>query len=132
MSMTDPIADLLTRIRNGVRNHARSVHAPHSSTKKAILEVLKSNGYIRDWTSELVDGRATLSVALKYGPDGEDVIRHIQRVSKPGLRIYRGVGDLPEPLNGLGIAVVSTSKGVMTNSDAKKQNLGGEVLCEVW
>ena len=132
MSMTDPIADLLTRIRNGVRIHARSVHVPHSSTKKAILEVLKSNGYIRDWTSELVDGRATLSVALKYGPDGEDVIRHIQRVSRPGLRIYRGVSDLPEPLNGLGIAVVSTSKGVMTNSDAKKQNLGGEVVCEVW
>ena len=132
MSMTDPIADLLTRIRNGIRIHARSVHAPHSSTKKAILEVLKSNGYIREWTSELVDGRATLRVALKYGPDGEDVIRHIQRVSRPGLRIYRGVGDLPEPLNGLGIAVVSTSKGVMTNSDAKKQNLGGEVLCEVW
>lgn len=132
MSMTDPIADLLTRIRNGLSIHAGSVVVPHSTMKKAILTVLASNGYVRDWQSDLVDGKAVIRIDLKYGPDGEQVIRHIQRVSKPGRRVYRGVSDIPNPLNGLGIAVVSTSRGVLTNFEAKKQNVGGEVLCEVW
>ncbi len=132
MSMTDPIADLLTRIRNGLRIESRSITVPHSKIKKAIAEVLKTEGYIRDWNSELVEGRGQIRIDLKYGPDGEQVIRHIQRVSKPGRRVYRGVEDLPEPLNGLGIAILSTSRGVMTSASAKKENVGGEVLCEVW
>lgn len=130
--MTDPIADLLTRIRNGVRIQASSVRAPHSGMKKAILEVLKDGGFIRDWRSEIEGGKAVLVIDLKYGPDGEEVIRHIQRVSRPGRRVYRSVEDLPSPLNGLGLAIVSTSRGVISHQDAKKQNVGGEVLCEVW
>jgi small subunit ribosomal protein S8 len=130
--MTDPLADLLTRVRNGLAVRARSVKVPHSKLKKAIVQVLKENGFIDDWTSELIDGKAFIRVHLRYGPDGEEVIRHIRRVSKPGLRVYRQAGEMPEPLNGLGIAVVSTSRGVMTQVEAKKQNVGGEVLCEVW
>lgn len=130
--MTDPIADLLTRIRNGMRIEARSVQAPYSKVKKNILQVLKDSGYIQDFSSEMDDGHAVLKVDLKYGPDGEHVIQHIQRVSKPGRRVYRGVEDLPMPLNGLGIAVVSSPRGVITSTEAQAQNVGGEILCEVW
>ena len=132
MSMTDPIADLLTRIRNGLRIEAASVVAPYSKLKNAILQVLKDNGYIEDFVSEMSDGHAVLNVSLKYGPDGEHVIQHIQRVSKPGRRVYKGVQDLPNPLNGLGIAVVSTPKGMLTQTQARAENVGGEVICEVW
>jgi small subunit ribosomal protein S8 len=130
--MTDPIADLLTRIRNGLRNNVRNVVLPYSNLKKSILSVLKANGYIRDFEAQMQDGRATIRVDLKYGPDGEQIIRHIQRVSKPGRRVYRGVKDLPNPLNGLGLAVISTPKGVLSHVEAQKQNVGGEVLCDVW
>jgi small subunit ribosomal protein S8 len=130
--MTDPIADLLTRIRNGLRIDRASVLVPHSELKKNVLQVLKSAGYITDFTSVLESGKATLKVELKYGPDGEQVIRHIQRVSRPGRRVYRGVSDLPDPLNGLGIAVVSTPKGVVSQFEARSLNVGGEVLCEVY
>ena len=132
MSMTDPIADLLTRIRNGLRIEAASVKVPHSKMKNAILEVLKSGGFIRDFRSEMIGDRATIVVDLKYGPDGEQIVRHIQRVSRPGRRVYRGAQELPLPLNGLGMAVVSTSRGVLSSVDAKKENVGGEVLCEIW
>ena len=132
MCMTDPIADLLTRMRNALRIEAKSVVAPYSKLKNNILTVLKDSGYINDFTSEMKDGHAVLNIELKYGPDDELVIQHIQRVSKPGCRVYRGVDDLPNPLNGLGIAVVSTPKGVMTHAEAKAQKVGGEVICEVW
>jgi len=130
--MTDPIADLLTRIRNAVSINNTSVKIPHSTEKKAILEVLKANGYILDWKSVMDGDKAVLVVDLKYGPDGEKVIQHVQRVSKPGRRVYRKVKEIVDPLNGLGIAIVSTSKGVMSHFDAKKGNVGGEILCEVW
>ncbi len=132
MCMTDPIADLLTRMRNALRIEAKTVVAPYSKLKNNILTVLKDSGYINDFTSEMQDGHAVLKIDLKYGPDDEFVIQHIQRVSKPGCRVYRGVNDLPTPLNGLGIAVVSTPKGVMTHAEAKAQKVGGEIICEVW
>jgi small subunit ribosomal protein S8 len=130
--MTDPIADLLTRIRNGLQTQADSVAAPFSAQKKAVLQVLKENGYIRDWEAVLQGARGMLKVHLKYGPDGEQVIQHIRRVSKPGRRVYVPVRDIAEPLSGLGLAVISTSKGIVSHTEAKKLNLGGEVLCEVW
>ena len=111
MSMTDPIADLLTRIRNAHRIGAKRVEAPYSNAKKDVLRVLKEQGYIVDYHPELEGAKGSIRVDLKYGPDGEQVIQHIQRVSKPGRRVYRGSADLPVVLNGLGIAVVSTSKG---------------------
>ncbi len=138
MSMTDPVADLLTRVRNANFNSYREVKLPYSGLKKNVLRVLKAEGYIRDYHAEMVEVRgkkgpkATLRVELKYGPDGEKVIHHIQRVSKPGRRWYSSNKDLPDVLDGLGIAVVSTSKGVISNIEAKKLGVGGEVLCEVW
>lgn len=132
MSMTDPLADLLTRIRNANLTGAAQVKAPYSNLKKAVLRVLKEQGFIIDYRAELAEGKGFLAVDLKYGPDGEKIIRYIQRVSRPGRRIYRGSSDLPEVLGGLGIAVVSTPKGVMSNVEAKRLGVGGEVLCEVW
>lgn len=133
MSMTDPIADLLTRIRNANANHDARVRAPYSNVKKNILRVLKEQGYITDYAAELDENKkGVLSITLRYGPDGEQVIQHIQRVSKPGRRVFRGVEDLPNVLDGLGIAVVSTSRGVVSNVEARKLGVGGEVLCEVW
>ncbi len=132
MSMTDPIADLLTRIRNANANGYTEVKIPYSRIKKDILRVLKEQGYITDYHSEMAGARAILRIELKYGDDGEKVIQHIQRVSKPGRRLHCGTKELPDVLNGLGIAVVSTSKGVISNLEAKKLGVGGEVLCEVW
>ena len=132
MSMTDPIADLLTRMRNAISVEKPTVSVPYSNMKKNILQVLKENGYVADFMSEMQDNRAVLRVDLKYGSDGEKVISHIQRVSKPGRRVYRGVKELREPLNGLGVAVVSTPRGVLSHADAKKNNVGGEILLEVW
>lgn len=133
MSMTDPIADLLTRIRNANANGESRVRAPYSNVKKNILKVLKDQGYITDYSAEMdAANKGVLSIDLKYGPDGEKVIQYIQRVSKPGRRVFRGSEDLPEVLNGLGIAVVSTSRGVLSNIEARKLGIGGEVLCEVW
>ena len=130
--MTDPIADLLTRMRNAISVEKPTVSVPFSNMKKNILQVLKENGYVADFMSEMQDNRAVLRVDLKYGSDGEKVISHIQRVSKPGRRVYRGVKELREPLNGLGVAVVSTPRGVLSHADAKKNNVGGEILLEVW
>ena len=132
MSMTDPIADLLTRIRNANEIGMQTVRAPYSNLKKNVLKVLKEQGYIVDYAAETEGVQGELEVQLKYGPDGEKVIQHIQRVSKPGCRVYRGTEDLPDVLDGLGIAVVSTSKGVLSNLEARKLKVGGEVLCEVW
>lgn len=130
MSMNDPIADMLTRIRNGQKARKVSVTMPSSREKVAVAGVLKDEGYITDYgTAE--DGRkASLTVELKYF-EGQPVIEHIQRVSKPGLRVFRGKEELPKVLGGLGVAVVSTSAGVMSDRKAREKGVGGEVLCIV-
>ncbi len=130
--MTDPIADMLTRIRNAVRIERPEVELPASKVKKGLADVLKREGYIWDWEEVEAKPANQLRLYLKYGPNGEKVIRHIKRVSRPGRRIYRGVAELKPVLNGLGISVVSTSRGVMSDREARQGKLGGEVLCEIW
>lgn len=131
MSLSDPIADMLTRIRNAVRNDARHVVVKNSKACRGIADVLKAEGYINDF-DVVEDGRQGLiRLELKYGPRGEKLIHRLQRVSKPGRRVYAGVEDLPRPLAGLGIAIVSTSKGVMSERIAREQRVGGELLCSV-
>lgn len=129
MSMQDPIADMLTRIRNGQAANKVSVKMPSSKLKLAIAKVLKDEGYVTDYAVS-GDVKAELEVTLKYF-EGKKVIETIQRVSRPGLRIYKGASDLPKVLGGLGIAVVSTSKGVMTDRAARKAGMGGEIVCYV-
>jgi small subunit ribosomal protein S8 len=132
--MTDPIADMLTCIRNAVRIERPRVEMPLSKVKCGLAEVLKREGYIWDWREEHEDGAPSkqLSIELKYGPNGERVIRHIRRVSKPGRRVYSPATALKPILNGLGISLISTSRGVISDREARQRNLGGEVLCEVW
>ncbi len=132
--MTDPIADMLTRIRNAVRIERPDVGMPLSKVKRGVAEVLKREGYIWDWREEEIDGKPSkqLFIDLKYGPNGERVIRHIQRVSKPGCRVYSRSAHLRPILNGLGISIISTSRGVISDREARQKNLGGEVLCELW
>lgn len=133
MSMTDPIADLLTRIRNGIRVRASSVDVRASRFVRSVAEVLKREGYLDDVrAADGPDGRPSLRVYLKYDADGNPVISSIGRVSKPGRRAYKGVRELPKILNGLGICVLSTSRGVFSDREARAQGVGGEVLCEVW
>jgi small subunit ribosomal protein S8 len=131
---TDPIADMLTCIRNAVRIERPRVEMPLSKVKCGLAEVLKREGYIWDWREEHEDGAPSkqLSIELKYGPNGERVIRHIRRVSKPGRRVYSPATALKPILNGLGISIISTSRGVISDREARQRNLGGEVLCEVW
>lgn len=130
MSMTDPIADMLTRIRNAQMAEKVSVSMPSSKVKVSIAKVLKDEGYIDDFAVRENSGKAQLDIALKYYA-GRPVIERIERVSKPGLRVYKGSGDLPRVMNGLGVAIVSTPKGVMTDRRARASNVGGEVLCIV-
>lgn len=130
MSMTDPVADMLTRIRNGQMAEKLGVSMPSSKLKEAIAKVLKDEGYIEDFAVRRDGGKAELDIKLKYYA-GRPVIERIERVSRPGLRIYRGMRDLPKVMNGLGIAIVSTPKGVMTDRKARSANVGGEVLCIV-
>ena len=130
MSMSDPIADMLTRIRNGQRASHSTVSFPSSKVKKSILEVLKSEGYITSFSEGEVDGKPTTTVELKYY-QGKPVIAKIKRLSRPGLRIFKGKDDIPDIMGGLGIAVVSTSKGVMSGNAAKAAGFGGEVICSV-
>ena len=130
MSMTDPIADMLTRIRNGQKARMVSVSMPASKAKEAVAKVLKDEGYIMSYSTEGEGAESTLSVELKYF-DGVPVIERIQRASRPGLRIYRGKQDLPKVLGGLGVAIVSTSAGVMSDRQAREKGIGGEVLCIV-
>lgn len=130
MSMSDPISDLLTRIRNGQRSGKVEVSIPASKLKRAIAEVLRKEGYIEDYRVEGDETRPTLIVQLKYH-DGRPVIDRIERVSRPGLRIFRGKGELPKVRGGLGVAIVSTSSGVMSDREARAAGYGGEVLCEV-
>lgn len=132
MVMTDPIADYLTRIRNANMAKHDSVEIPASNIKKSISEILKREGFIRDY--EVVDDnkQGVIKVFLKYGPNGERVISGLKRISKPGLRNYVGAEDLPKVLNGLGIAIVSTSAGVITDKEARQKNVGGEVIAYIW
>ncbi|MBX3425874.1 MAG: 30S ribosomal protein S8 [Pirellulales bacterium] len=132
--MTDPIADMLTRIRNAVRVERPIVDMPLSKVKRGVAEVLKREGYIWDFHEEQgeEDPAKRLCIDLKYGPNGERVIRHIKRVSKPGRRVYSKAIDLRPILNGLGISIISTSRGVLSDREARQKKLGGEVLCELW
>jgi small subunit ribosomal protein S8 len=130
MSMSDPIADMLTRIRNAQATDKVSVAIPSSKVKVAIAKVLKDEGYIEDFAQRELDGKNVLEIGLKYYA-GKPVIEKIERVSRPGLRIYKGRDDIPRVLNGLGVAIVSTSRGVMTDRRARETGVGGEVLCIV-
>jgi small subunit ribosomal protein S8 len=130
MSMTDPIADFLTRIRNGQSSGKPEVNVPSSKVKLSIAKVLKEEGYIEDFSASTLDGKSTLAVQLKYF-QGRPVIDRLERVSRPGLRVYKGKDELPSILGGLGIAIVSTSQGVMTDRQARASGHGGEVLCIV-
>ncbi|MBL4702852.1 MAG: 30S ribosomal protein S8 [Phycisphaeraceae bacterium] len=131
MALSDPIADMLTRIRNAVRNRSERVDCLNSKVCKGIASVLKSEGYINDY-AVIEDGRqGILRIELKYGPLGELVINAIRRESKPGCRVYKKVKELPQPLGGLGICIVSTPSGVLSDRSARDQRIGGELLCTV-
>ena len=129
--MTDPIADMLTRIRNAVRVERAHVDLPLSKVKRGLAEVLKREGYIWDWEEVEADPTGHLRLHLKYGPNGERVIRHVRRISKPGRRVYSGAARLRPVLNGLGIAIVSTSRGILSDRECRENHIGGEVLCTV-
>ena len=131
MQITDPIADMLTRIRNANAARHATVDVPASNMKKAIAEILLDEGYIKNYQVIPDAGQGTIKITLKYN-DKEQVIKGLRRVSKPGLRVYVGAEDLPRVLKGLGIAIISTSKGVMTDKKARAANIGGEVLAFIW
>lgn len=131
MAMTDTLADMLTRIRNGQSAHLFTVTSPHSKLRENVLDVLKREGYIRDYQKIANDNKAELKIELKY-VDGVAVIKEINRISKPGRRQYSKIGDLQKFYNGLGIAILSTPKGVMSDYEARQHNVGGEVLCSVF
>lgn len=130
--MTDPIADLLTRIRNANMAQHDTVEIAASNVKKAIAEILKSEGFIRDYHYINDHKQGILKITLKYDPDSRRVITGLKRISKPGLRVYAQKDNLPKVLGGLGIAIISTSKGLLTDKDARREGIGGEVLCYVW
>ena len=132
MVMTDPIAEFLTRIRNANMVMHEKVEIPASKTKIALVEILKNEGFIKDY-EQIEDGKqGIIRVYLKYGPNREKVISGLKRISKPGLKVYCKKDEIPKVLGGLGIAVISTSKGIMTDKEARKLGLGGEVICYVW
>lgn len=132
MTMTDPLGDMLTRIRNAQMRRKSKVATPGSALRQRVLEVLQSEGYIRGYSKVDYDGgRSEFEIELKYY-DGEPVIRQIERVSKPGRRVYASVRNLPRVMDGLGVSILSTPKGVMSDSEAREQNVGGEVLCRVF
>lgn len=132
MSMTDPIADLLTRIRNALLAKHDRLDVPYSNLKQHVVDLFKQEGYIDDF--EVVEGQPVqiLRVYLRYSQDGAPAIRRLARVSKPGRRIYRGADDIEPVLNGLGVSIISTSRGLLTDRQAREQRVGGEVLCELW
>jgi small subunit ribosomal protein S8 len=130
--MSDPLADFLTRIRNGMQANFTSVDIPLSKLKVRVADVLKKEGYIADYNVDEQGAQGTLTIDLKYGPNNEKVITGIRRVSKPGLRQYKKSDAIPKVMSGLGVAVLSTSHGVISDREAKKLNVGGELLCEVW
>jgi small subunit ribosomal protein S8 len=132
--LTDPIADMLTRIRNGVRVERPHVEVSTSKVKRGLADVLKREGYVWDWSEVEVDGSPVkqLRIELKYGPNGERVIQEIKRISKPGRRVYSKAKDLKPVLGGMGIMIISTSTGVLSDREARQKNAGGEVICEVY
>jgi len=132
MTMTDPIADLLTRIRNAILAKHKTVSVPASNIKKEIVRILKEQGYVDGFTLLDDDLQGMIEIQLKYGPDRMSLIHGIERVSRPGRRIYCKKDKVPLVLRGLGINILSTSKGIMTGRDSAKQDVGGEVLCNVW
>ena len=132
MQITDPVADMLTRIRNANSAKHESVDVPASNLKKAIAQILLDEGYIKSFQVVSDDTQGIIRIALKYHPGKESAISGLRRVSKPGLRVYAGADDLPKVLKGLGIAIISTSKGVMTDKAARATHVGGEVLAFVW
>jgi small subunit ribosomal protein S8 len=131
MSLTDPIADMLTRIRNGVRVRKEVVNVRASRICEGVAKVLKEEGYIQDYARVEDAKQGLLRVYLRYGPNGEDIITELKRVSKPGRRVYCGVAEIPRPMDGLGVAIVSTSRGVLSDRQCRQANVGGEVLCSV-
>ena len=131
MSMNDPLGDLLTRIRNAQMRNKSKVNSPNSRLRESVLEVLKAEGYIRGYAVVEREGRSEIEIELKYF-EGEPVIRELERISKPGRRVYTSVRNLPRINNGLGVAIVSTPKGVMADHDARDANVGGEILCTVF
>ena len=132
MGMTDPIADLLTRIRNANTIKRPQVDIPCSNIKRDIADVMKREGYIRDYRVIENEHQGILRVYLKYGPDGEFVINKINRVSKPGRRIYRGIQDIPKILGGMGISILTTNRGLLSDREARTKGVGGEVIAEIW
>lgn len=130
--MTDPIADMLTRIRNALAARHQRVDIPASKIKTEIARVLKEEGYINTFKVIGEGPRKTLRIYLKYGPEGEDVITHLERVSKPGRRVYVGAEEIPYVLQGLGICILTTSQGIMTGREARRRHIGGEVLCYIY
>ena len=134
MTMTDPIADMLTRIRNGNVAFHDAVRMPSSKVKESLAQILQREGYIEGFDVAQTPGKPsqTLTVRMKYSPERERTISGIQRISKPGLRVYRGATELPRVLGGLGVAVLSTSQGLMTDTEARQRKVGGEILCFVW
>jgi len=130
--MTDPIADMLTRIRNALMARHKTVVVPGSKLKLEIARILKEEGYIEDYRVIEEKPQIKIEIVLKYDERKRPVIAGIRRVSKPGRRIYRGYKELPKVLNGLGIAIISTSQGIMTDHEARKRRLGGEIICEIW
>ncbi|MBS3985069.1 MAG: 30S ribosomal protein S8 [Selenomonadales bacterium] len=132
MVMTDPIADMLTRVRNANDALHESVEVPGSAMKRSLAEILKAEGFIRDFAWVDDDKQGVLKIVLKYGANKQRVISGVKRISKPGLRVYARKDELPRVLGGLGIAIVSTSQGLMTDRQARVKNLGGEIICYVW
>jgi small subunit ribosomal protein S8 len=132
MTMSDPLGDMLTRIRNAQMRKTSKVSTPGSRLRQNVLDVLKSEGYIRGYsTVDFANGRSEFEIELKYF-DGQPVIRDIERVSRPGRRVYASVKNIPRVMNGLGVSIISTPKGVMSDAEARDQNVGGEVLCRVF
>ena len=132
MSMSDPIADMLTRIRNGIMAHFESVDIPSSKMKLSLAKILKSEGFIRNYKMMAGRPQGKIRVFLKYDEDGETIIGGLKRVSKPSCRVYARSDEIPRVLNGFGTNIISTSKGVMTDKQASKMGIGGEVICSVW
>jgi small subunit ribosomal protein S8 len=130
--MSDPLADFLTRIRNAVRAHFDTVEIPLSNLKVSVADVLKKEGYIRDYQVARQGVQGTITIELKYGPDNEKVITGLRRISKPGLRQYKKSDAIPTVMSGLGVGILTTSKGVMSDREARRLHVGGELLCEVW
>lgn len=132
MNLTDPVADFLTRVRNAIRSRQQKVDVPASKLKLEMARILKEEGYIANFKATEEEGKRLLRVYLKYGNNNEPTISNVQRVSRPGCRVYVGRNEIPRVLGGLGINILTTPRGVMTGREARKQGVGGEILCEVW